>query len=82
MIRSLRHCDVAIELHGISAEANQPFIDRWRAGTHEVNILDHQPAEPNPENARLAFLGSDAARMGAEYRTYQQWITCRRSGSF
>jgi len=77
VIRSLRHCDVVVELHGVCAEANRLFIDRWWGGTHEVNVLEHPPAEQNPEIVRLAFLSSDAARMAAEYRPYQQWITCR-----
>jgi len=77
VIRSLRQCDIVVELHEVSAEANRLFIDRWRGGTHEVRVLDHPPAEQNPEIVRLAFLGPDAARMAAEYRPYQQWITCR-----
>ena len=77
VIRSLRHCDVVIELHEVSSEANQVFIDRWRDGTHEVSVLEHPHAEQNPEIGRRAFLGSDAPRMAAEYRPYQQWITCR-----
>jgi hypothetical protein len=77
LIRSLRHCDVVVELHGVSAEANRLFIDRWRGGTHEVNVLEAPPAEQNPEIARLIFLDSDVARMAVEHRPYQQWITCR-----
>jgi len=57
VIRSLRHCDVVVELHGLSAEANRLFIDRWRGGTHEVNVLAHPPAEQNPEIYRLPIFG-------------------------
>lgn len=77
VIRSLRHCDVLVELHGVSAEANRPFIDRWRGGTHKADVLESPAAERNPEIDGLAFLGSDAARMAAEYRPFQQWVTCR-----
>ncbi len=81
VIQALRDCDVVVELHGVSAEANRLFIDRWRGGTHEVNVLEHPRVEQNPEIVRLAFLGSDAAHIASEYRPCQQWITCRWMGS-
>jgi hypothetical protein len=74
LIASLRHCDLVVELHAQSPQANEPFVSRFQA-SHKIEVIDH------PRDAaavdRIAFLGADAPRMAHEYRGMQQWMIAR-----
>jgi hypothetical protein len=75
VISATRHCDLIVEMHGKDAEENAAFARRF---DNTVKILDHPATDPAAVE-RLKFLGLDAARMAAEYRSFQQWLVRERS---
>src|ERR1700678_1761801 len=70
VITATRHCDLIIELHGANSEENASFAARF--GTDAL-VLDNPPFDRSAAE-RIKFLGEDAPRMAAEYRSFQQWL--------
>jgi hypothetical protein len=75
VVSAIRHCDLIIERHGSDAKENLAFVRRF---DDTVAILDH-PASDTAAVERLKFLGTDAARMATEYRSFQPWLLRQRS---
>jgi len=71
LIAGVRHCDLVIELHAQTPEANQPFLRRFES-SHRVKVIDHPPEAAGVD--LIASLGPDAPRMAHEYRWKQQWM--------